>query len=116
MQDLTGKYTMTVPTDSTHPDAGKKLPKEYDYQQCESVEEAEKTAADKGWSLLGFVNEKLQALAKASAYQNALAVYKPSEATPDEIKSRMVRDFIRLGLSEEVAKAQVESILSANNG
>ena len=116
MQDLTGKFTMTVPTDSTHADAGKKLEKEFEYQQAESVEEAAKVAETKGRSLLQFVNDALKQNAKASTYQNALAVYKPSEVSPDEIKARMVRDFIRLGLSEDVAKAQVESVLSANNG
>jgi len=116
MLDLTGKFTMTVPADSTHADAGKKLEKEFEYQQCESVEEAEKVAEAKGWNLLTFVNDSLKQNAKASTYQNALAVYKPSEVSPEEIKARMVRDFIRLGLSEDVAKAQVESVLSANNG
>jgi len=116
MKDLTGKFTMTVPADSTHQDAGKKLEKTFEYQEVETVEEANAIAESKGWTLLSFVNESLKANAKASTYQNALAVYKPSEVTPDEIKARMVRDFIRLGLSEDVAKAQVDSILAANNG
>lgn len=116
MKDLTGKYTMTVPEDSTHQDAGKKLSKEFDYRECETVDEAEKIASEKGWSLLTFVNDALKQNSKAASYQNALAVYKPSEVSTDEIKARMVRDFIRLGLSEDVAKAQVESILTANNG
>jgi len=116
MKDLTAEYSFKVPEDSTHSDAGKKIVKSFDYQECETLEEAGKIASEKSWTLLDFVNEALKGNARANAYQNALAVYRPSEASPDEIKARMVRDFIRLGLSEDVAKAQVESILSANNG
>lgn len=116
MQDKTGKYSFKVPENSGHQDAGKKFEKEFDYQECETVEEAEKVASEKGWSLLEFVNDKLLNSARSSSYQNALAVYRPSEVSPEEIQARMVRDFIRLGLSEEVAKAQVKSILEANNG
>jgi hypothetical protein len=116
MKDLTGKYKYKVPADSAHKDAGQQFEKSFDYSECETVEEAEKVASEKGWSLLEFVNDKLMNAARSSSYQNALAVYRPSEVPPDEIKARMVRDFIRLGLPEEVAKTQVDAILSANNG
>lgn len=116
MKDLTGKFTFKVPEDSPHADAGKKIEKSYEYTECETVDEANAVATEKGWTLLDFVNTELNQRARSSAYQNSLAVYKPSEVSPDEIKARMVRDFIRLGLSEDVAKTQVESILSANNG
>lgn len=112
----TATLTFKVPEDSTHSDAGKKIPKEFDYEECETVAEAEEVAQKKGWNLLDFVNEALKQNARANTYQNALAVYRPSEVAPEEIKARMVRDFIRLGLSEDVAKAQVDSILTANNG
>ena len=116
MIDKVGVYKFKVPENSQHQDAGKQFSKEYDFTECSSVSEAEQVAADKGWSLLEFVNDKLMSSARSASYQNALAVYKPSEVSPDEIKARMVRDFIRLGLNEDVAKAQVDSILSANNG
>jgi len=116
MKDLTGKLSFKVPEDSNHAQAGQKIEKDFDYQECETAEEATKIAESKGWTLLGFVNDSLKQNARANTYQNALAVYRPSEVSPDEIKARMVRDFIRLGLSEDVAKAQVDSILAANNG
>ena len=116
MKDVTGKYKFKVPENSGHQDAGKQFEKEYDYTQAESADEAQIVADEKGWTLLEFVNDKLMQSARSSSYQNALAVYRPSEVSQDEIKARMVRDFIRLGLSEDVAKAQVESVLSANNG
>ncbi len=116
MKDVTGKYKFKVPKDIDNPDAGKQFENEYDYTECESVDEAVKVAESEGWSLLGFVNEALQARARGNSYQNALAKYRPSTVTPEQIKARMVRDFIKLGLSEEVAKTQVDSILAANNG
>jgi len=116
MKDLTGELSFKVPEDSTHADAGKKIVKTFEYQECESIAEAEEVATKKAWTLLEFVNDALKQNSRANTYQNALAVYRPSEVSPDEIKARMVRDFIRLGLSEDVAKAQVDSILAANNG
>jgi hypothetical protein len=116
MFDKVGKYKFKVPAESNHVDAGKQFEKEYDYTECETAEEAAKVAEEKGWSLLEFVNDKLMNSARSSSYQNSLAVYRPSEVSPEEIQARMVRDFIRLGLPEDVAKAQVQSILAANNG
>jgi hypothetical protein len=42
-----------------------------------------------------------------------LLPYRPSEVTPDEIKERMIRDYIRLGIPEDTARKQVEALLSA---
>ena len=44
MKDLTGTLSFKVPEDSTHVDAGKKIEKEFEYQECETVEEATKVA------------------------------------------------------------------------
>ena len=116
MFDKIGSFKFKVPANSGHKDAGQQFPREFDYQECETPEEAAKFAETKGWTLFDLVNEALLNAARSASYQNALAVYRPSEVPPDEIKARMVRDFIRLGLSEDVAKTQVEAILSQNNG
>jgi Glu-tRNA(Gln) amidotransferase subunit E-like FAD-binding protein len=113
---LTDTFSFTVPEDSTHADAGKELEKSFEYMETLTSTAADKVVAEKKWNLQEMVNKALKQNGRANAYQNALAVYKPSEVSPDEIKARMVRDFIRLGLSEDVAKAQVDSILAANNG
>jgi hypothetical protein len=55
----------------------------------------------------------LKANARSNAYQAALLPYRPSEVTPDEIKERMVRDYIRLGVPEDAARKQVDSLLAA---
>lgn len=117
MQDLTAKLTFKVPEDSTHQAAGTKIDKSFDYQFCDTVAEAEAVATKKEWTLLEFVNDALKQNARANCYQNQLALYVPkTEISLDAIKERLVRDFIRSGLSEDVAKTQVDSILAANNG
>lgn len=120
MKDLSAKFSFKVPDDAivkgsadTHPDAGKKIEQSFDYQEMENETEAEELATKKGWTLLSFVNEALKANARSSAYQNALAVYKPSEVSAEDIKARMVRDFIRLGMTEEQAKNLVESSVAS---
>jgi len=109
MKTLVGKFTFAIP--EGHPEAGKKLEKGFEYKECENQSEAETVIAEKKWSIVDMVNDTLKTNARSNAYQAALLPYRPSEVTPDEIKERMVRDYIRLGVSEEKARAQVESIL-----
>lgn len=108
---LVGKFTFKVP--DGHAQAGEKIEKAFDFQECETVEEAEKVMADKKWSLRDMVNENLKASARSNAYQAALLPYRPSEVSAEEIQERMVRDYIRLGVSEEVARKQVAALLGA---
>lgn len=116
MKDLTAKFTFKVPDDAivkgtgeNHPDAGKKIEQSFDYIECETDEDVKKIMEEKKWSLIEMVNDNIKANARSSAYQNALAVYKPSDVSAEDIKARMVRDFIRLGMTEEAAKNLVES-------
>ncbi len=108
---LVGKFTFAVP--EGHPEAGKKIEKAFEYQECETVEEATKVLTDKNLSIVDLVNDKLKANARSNSYQAALLPYRPSEVSPDEIKERMVRDYIRLGIPEDVARKQVEALLAA---
>lgn len=59
------------------------------------------------------VNDNLKANARSNAYQAALLPYRPSEVSPAEIQERMVRDYIRLGIPEDVARAQVSGLLAS---
>lgn len=107
----TETYTFTVPKDSAHEDAGKEIEKTFEYSECQDEAEALTVIREKKWSVLDMVNKALKANARSSAYQSAVAVYKPSEMTPDEAKERMIRAFVRQGVSETVARAQVEALL-----
>jgi hypothetical protein len=77
------------------------------------LEEASAVIADKKWNVVDMVNDVIKANARSNAYQAALLPYRPSEVTPDEIKERMIRDYIRLGISEDTARKQVEALLAA---
>jgi hypothetical protein len=113
MQVKVGKFTFSIP--EGHPQAGEKLEKSFEYQVCDTPEEASEVLTTKKWSIVGMVNDTLKANARSNAYQAALLPYKPSEVSQDDIKERMIRDYIRLGISEETARKQVESLLAASN-
>lgn len=110
MKTLTGSFSFSIP--EPHPESGTKITKTYEYAQVDSDSEAIDTIKAKGWSLVDLVNDRLKSTARANAYQNALAPYRPTEVSPDQIRERMIRDFIRLGVAEEVARRQVESLLA----
>ncbi|MEM3038641.1 MAG: hypothetical protein QXE45_04520 [Thermoplasmata archaeon] len=111
MRTLTGSFSFSVP--EPHPDAGQRLTKTFTYDQVESDSEAIDVIKAKGWSLTELVNDKLKSAARANAYQNALAPYRPSEVPPDQIRERVIRDLIRVGVPEDVARRQVEGLLTS---
>jgi hypothetical protein len=110
-QTKVAKFTFSVP--DGHPEAGKKVEKSFEYQLCDNQTEAEAIIVDKKWSVVGMVNDTLKANARSNAYQAALLPYRPSEVSQDDIKERMIRDYIRLGVSEDTARKQVEALLAA---
>jgi hypothetical protein len=117
VKQLAAKFSFKVPGEAgdpnAHADAGKKVEKSFDYQECETPEEAEKVMVDKKWKLIDMVNEALKANARSNAYQSALLPYKPSEVPAEDIKERMIRDYIRLGIPEDTARKQVDALLAA---
>lgn len=108
-----GKFTFTVPSDSPSPDAGKKLEKAFEFKECETDEEALTVLTEKKWSVKDIINTELKSGARANAYQSALLPYKPSEVAPEDIKERMIRDFMRLGQSEENARKLVDGLVGS---
>lgn len=114
MLNKVAKFTFAIP--EGHAQAGEKIEKSFDYKQVETVDEAEAVIADKKWSIVGMVNDNLKANARSNAYQAALLPYRPSEVSAEDIRERMIRDYIRLGIPEDAARAQVEGMLSANKG
>jgi hypothetical protein len=118
MKTLVGKFSFGIPDehpDSKDPVTGepRKIEKPFEYQQCDTTAEAEALLKEKKWSVLTFVNDTLKSNARSNAYQAALLPYKPSEVSPEEIRERMVRDYIRLNVPEAIARAQVQAVLDA---
>lgn len=120
MKTLVGKFTFKIPElteeqvaqGMERPDAGTEVEKAFEYQQPETDEEAQKLATEKKLSFKGLVADKIKSNARSNAYQAALLPYRPSEVSQDDIKERMVRDYIRLGISEENARRMVAEALS----
>lgn len=110
METKVGKFTFAIP--EGHPQAGEKVEKSFDYQQVGDDTEATSVMTEKKWSLKAMVNDNLKANARSNAYQAALLPYRPSEVSPEDIKERMIRDYIRLGIPEETARKQVEGLLA----
>ena len=110
MEKLVGKFTFKIP--EGHPEAGTTVEKGFDYDKCQTEDEALKVIADKKWNLVSLVNDNLKANARANAYQAALLPYRPSEVSEEDIAERMVRDYIRLGFSEDVARQTVTGMLA----
>ena len=112
METKSGKFSFAIP--EGHPQAGEKVEKSFDYKQCNTEAEAFDVIKEKGWNVVTMVNDVLKTNARSSAYQAALLPYRPSEVSAEDIQERMVRDYIRLGIAEDVARAQVASLLNAN--
>jgi len=112
MKTLVGKFSFAVP--EGHPQAGEKIEKAFEYQEVENDTEATKVMEEKKFSLKDLVNDKVKQNARSNAYQAALLPYRPSEVAPEDIKERMIRDYIRLGIPEETARKQVDALLAAS--
>ena len=123
MKTLVGKFTFKIPELTPEqtaqgierPDAGQEVEKAFEYVQPETDEEAQKLATDKKLNFRQLVADKVKSNARSNAYQAALLPYRPSEVTPEDIAERMIRDYIRLGFSEDVARKQVEGMLAMKN-
>ena len=63
--------------------------------------------------LRDLVNDELKGRARSNAYQNAVMPYRPSEVSQADIRTRMIRDLIRSGVSEAVATSVIDSALAA---
>src|SRR5437867_208328 len=107
----TGKFSFKIP--DSHPEAGTKVEKTFTYDSVTSDQEAVELISRKKWSLASLVNDVLKANARANAYQTALGVYTVSELTPDEMRNKMIKDFIRAGFSEDKATNIVDEALTS---
>lgn len=108
---LVGKFTFKVP--EGHAEAGAKKERSFDYQELTNEDEAQKVLVGKKWTLLELVNDAIKATSRANSYQTATAAYRPFELTPEQVRQRMITDYIRSGASEEFANQMVDNMLAA---
>lgn len=112
METKVGKFSFAIP--EGHPQFGEKIEKAFEYQQVSNDAEATQVLTERKLSIVELVNDKLKANARSNAYQAALLPYRPSEVSAEDIKERMIRDYIRLGIPEDTARKQVEALLAAS--
>jgi hypothetical protein len=76
---------------------------------------AEQIMAARGWSLVSFVNDELESLARSASYQKELAPYLPlvTKRTDEEIRESLIKDFERRGVPRAMAINIVDSTLAA---
>ena len=115
--------TFKTPDDSVKQDAvkGAKYEKTFTFRVIENEEQAKAIMAKKDLTLLDLLNRKLKADARSNSYQAEVLAHSPltSTVSVDDIKERLVKDFMRAGegrITESMARAQVEAILSQSNG
>ncbi len=115
------KFTFVVP--DTHPQAGEKIEKSFEYQECQSEPEALAVIAEKAsksekaaqsWSVTALVNDALKQNARSNAYQAATLPFRPTDATPEEMFEAGVRQMIRMGIPESIARTQLAALQSAS--
>jgi len=113
VKEKVSKFTFTVP--DTHAEAGKKIEKPFSFYEVAEGDNATAQAIvdGKGWNLPDMVNEFLKKNARANAYQTATIPYKPSEVSEETVQERMIKDYIRMGMSEDMARATVVNTLKA---
>lgn len=90
-----------------HPDAGAEITKPFKFQETETDAEAVEVMDKRKLSVKKIVDKVLRANARSAAYQAAMLPYKGTETPKEEIAERMVRDYIRMGKTEEWARRRV---------
>jgi len=108
--DLTFKVPENHPQ---HKDANGKvrtIKKSYNYIQCKNDQQAVATLKEEEWSIVDMVNDELKNRSRSNAYQKALAPYKTSNVSQEDIRKRMVLDMIRVGVPEDVAERTVAAL------
>ena len=112
--------TFTVPKNTQYEGAtpGDESEHKFNYRIVENEEQANKVITEKEWDLVELVNRKLKGDARAAVYQRELNKHKPitTTKTPEQLRDSLIRMYIAAGVSRDVAVAQVDSVLSANNG
>lgn len=107
------EFSFKVPDDSpVEKERGQTVKQNFTYPQVTTEAEATAVCKEKEWDLVEFVNAELRDNARANAYQSLSAAHRPSKVSAEDIRERMIRDYIRLGIPADVARKQVEGLLA----
>jgi len=70
----------------------------------------------KGWDLTDMVNKLLKGNARSNAYQAKMAPHKASEVDPEKAFEQTVRNLVKQGVPEAMAREVVKNTLLAAKG
>jgi len=108
--EVTEAASFTVPDSSpVESQRGKELSFSFTFRKYPSLDVARKNAVTDA-DLLKAINVSQKVKSRSNAYQTALAPHRPSEVAPDDIFERMVRDAVRLGIPEDLARKNLRKI------
>jgi hypothetical protein len=113
MKTETGTFSFKYPENAEPEKAGTSENLPFKFAVCESDADVSKILAERKKTVLQLVNDWLKTNARSNAYQNAGLPYKPQTVSNEDIKERMVRDYMRLRIPEAMARQQVEALLAA---
>ena len=111
LKEFSSKLSYTIPSEGVREEmrarSGEKIERKLTFGQVDSDVQAKEVMTEKDWSLIDFVNDQLKAGARSSCYQSTSALYKESKVTADQIKERAIKDLIRVGVPEDIARVTV---------
>ena len=107
-------FDYKVPADSpVEADRGKEVKdNKFNFRQITTPDEANAVIAAKGWDLVEMVNKILKANARSNAYQSALAPHKVSDVDPEKVFESTVRNMVRQGIPESMARELLKNTLA----
>lgn len=113
LKEFTSTLTYTIPSEGVREEmkarSGEKIDRKFLFGQVDSEEQAKAVMAAKDWSVIDYVNGELKGNARSSCYQTTSALYKESKVTAEQIMERSIKDLIRLGVTEDIARATIEA-------
>jgi len=112
LKEFTSTLSYTIPAEGVREEmksrSGEKIERNFLFGQVDSEEQAKAVMAARKWSVIDYVNGELKGNARSSCYQTTSALYKESKVSSDDIMERAIKDLIRLGVPEDLARATVE--------
>ena len=120
LAEFESTLSYTIPSEGVREEmkhrAGEKVNKTFVYGQVETEEQAKAVMAARDMSVIDYVNDTLKSNARSSCYQTTAALYKESKVTAEQIQERAIKDLIRVGVPEDVARATVLGAVESAQG
>lgn len=88
----------------------------FEFRAIATPEDAQEVIRIKEWDLVEMVNKILKGNARSAAYQAKMAPHKASDVDPEKAFEQTVRNLIKQGVPEAMAREVVKNTLLAAKG